>query len=136
MVIFYPKTTKITNILDLLIKIWQNTNVTEIIFSLIRQRVARTFRSIIMAIFIKYKSESLRDMVNDNYISMYSAQLAEEKISNIAETLIKSFIDRGYDPLEIIDIFSDIFDKEQLRSFIGFRIGMETLESLESKKES
>lgn len=75
-------------------------------------------------------------MVNDNYVSMYSVQLAEEKISNIAETLIKSFIDRGHDPLEIIDIFSDIFDKEQLRSFIGFRIGMETLESLESKKES
>ena len=73
-------------------------------------------------------------MLNSNYISMYSVQLAEEEISNISETLIKSFIDRGHDPLEIIDIFSDIFDKEQLRSFIGFRIGMEKLESLEESE--
>ena len=43
MVIFYFRTAKITNAFDFLIKILQNTNGSETIISLIRQRVARTF---------------------------------------------------------------------------------------------
>lgn len=45
-------------------------------------------------------------------------------------------MDRGYDPLEIIDIFSGIFSRDQVRRFIGFHMGMKKLKDLESKKES
>ena len=67
--------------------------------------------------------------------SVHSAELAEREINNIAEELIKSLMDRKYDPLEIIDIFSNIFDKDQVRRFIGFHIGMKKLESLEESEK-
>lgn len=68
---------------------------------------------------------------------MYPVQLAEEEISNIAEKLIKSLLDEEVDPIKIIEIFSEEFDKEQLWRFIAFYKGMKDLKSLESsKKES
>jgi|GEM_PF-1334654 hypothetical protein len=90
-----------------------------------------------MATIINYKSIKLRDMVDKGYIPLHDVSLAEKEINSIAEELVKSLMDRGYDPLEIIDIFSNIFDKDQVRRFIGFHIGMKKLESLEeSEKKS
>ena len=84
-----------------------------------------------MADFINYRSAYLRKAVS----SVHSEELAEREINNIAEELIKSLMDRKYDPLEIIDIFSNIFDKDQVRRFIGFHIGMKKLESLEESEK-
>ena len=49
-------------------------------------------------------------MVDKGYMSLHDVSLAETEINSIAEELVKSLMDRGYDPLEIIDIFSNIFD--------------------------
>lgn len=87
-----------------------------------------------MAIFINYESASLRQMVIDDLIRLYPVQLAEEEISNVAERLIKSLLDDNYDPIKIIEIFSEEFDNSQVREIIAFYIGMEKLESLEESK--
>ena len=87
-----------------------------------------------MATIINYKSIKLRDMVDKGYMSLHDVSLAEKEINSIAEELVKSLMDRGYDPLEIIDIFSNIFDKDQVRRFIGLHIGMKKLESLEESE--
>ena len=87
-----------------------------------------------MAIFINYESASLRQMVIDDQIRLYPVQLAEEEINNIAERLIKLLLDNDYNPIEIIEIFSEEFDKSQVREIIAFYIGMEKLESLEESK--
>ena len=87
-----------------------------------------------MAIFINYESASLRQMVIDDQIRLYPVQLAEEEINNIAERLIKSLLDDNYDPIKIIEIFSEEFDNSQVREIIAFYIGMEKLESLEESK--
>ncbi len=87
-----------------------------------------------MAIFINYESASLRQMVIDDQIRLYPVQLAEEEINNIAERLIKLLLDNDYNPIEIIEIFSEEFDKSQVREIIAFYIGMEELESLEESK--
>ena len=42
-----------------------------------------------MAIFIKYESVSLREMIANGNITLYHVQLAEKEISNVAEKLIK-----------------------------------------------
>ena len=75
-------------------------------------------------------------MVDKGYMSLHDVSLAEKEINSIAEELVKSLMDRGYDPLEIIDIFSGIFSRDQVRRFIGFHMGMKKLKDLESKKES
>ena len=87
-----------------------------------------------MAIFINYESASLRQMVIDDLIRLHPVQLAEEEISNVAERLIKSLLDDNYDPIKIIEIFSEEFDNSQVREIIAFYIGMEKLESLEESK--
>ena len=73
-------------------------------------------------------------MVIDDQIRLYPVQLAEEEINNIAERLIKLLLDNDYNPIEIIEIFSEEFDKSQVREIIAFYIGMEKLESLEESK--
>ena len=73
-------------------------------------------------------------MVIDDQIRLYPVQLAEEEINNIAERLIKLLLDNDYNPIEIIEIFSEEFDKSQVREIIAFYIGMEELESLEESK--
>lgn len=73
-------------------------------------------------------------MVIDDLIRLYPVQLAEEEISNVAERLIKSLLDDNYDPIKIIEIFSEEFDNSQVREIIAFYIGMEKLESLEESK--
>ncbi|MBB1552505.1 hypothetical protein HG452_003105 [Candidatus Saccharibacteria bacterium] len=87
-----------------------------------------------MAIFIKYKLVSLREMVTDGYIRLHPVQLAEKEISNIAEKLIKSLLDDKYDPIKIIEIFSKEFDKSQVREIVAFYIGIENLELLEESE--
>ena len=74
-------------------------------------------------------------MVDKGYIPLHDVSLAEKEINGIAEELVKSLMDRGYDPLEIIDIFPNIFDKDQVRRFIGLHIGMKELESLEESEK-
>ena len=74
-------------------------------------------------------------MVDKGYMSLHDVSLAEKEINSIAEELVKSLMDRGYDLLEIIDIFSNIFDKDQVRRFIGLHIGMKKLESLEESEK-
>ena len=73
-------------------------------------------------------------MVIDDLIRLHPVQLAEEEISNVAERLIKSLLDDNYDPIKIIEIFSEEFDNSQVREIIAFYIGMEKLESLEESK--
>ena len=72
-------------------------------------------------------------MVDKGYMSLHDVSLAEKEINSIAEELVKSLMDRGYDPLEIIDIFSNIFDKDQVRRFIGLHKKLESLEESEKK---
>mgnify|MGYP000894428549 FL=1 len=85
---------------------------------------------------INYRLAYLRKEADNNHVPFFFIKGGEEEISSIAERLIKSFMDRGYDPLEIIDIFSGIFSRDQVRRFIGFHMGMKKLKDLESKKES
>ncbi len=87
-----------------------------------------------MAILINYESASLRQMVIDDLIRLYPVQLVEEEVSNVAERLIKSLLDDNYDPIKLIEIFSEEFDNSQVREIIAFYIGMEKLESLEESK--
>ncbi len=87
-----------------------------------------------MAIFIKYKSVSLREMIANGNITLYHVQLAEKEISNVAEKLIKSLLDDNYDPIKIIEIFSEEFDKSQVRKIVAFYIGIEELELLEESE--
>lgn len=53
-----------------------------------------------MATIINYKSIKLRDMVDKGYMSLHDVSLAEKEINSIAEELVKSLMDRGYDPLK------------------------------------
>ena len=87
-----------------------------------------------MAILINYESASLRQMVIDDLIRLYPVQLVEEEVSNVAERLIKSLLDDNYDPIKLIEIFSEEFDNSQVREITAFYIGMEKLESLEESK--
>ena len=87
-----------------------------------------------MAIFIKYKSVSLREMIANGNITLYHVQLAEKEISNVAEKLIKSLLDDNYGPIKIIEIFSEEFDKSQVRKIVAFYIGIEELELLEESE--
>jgi len=87
-----------------------------------------------MAILINYESASLRQMVIDDLIRLYPVQLVEEEVSNVAERLIKSLLDDNYDPIKLIEIFSEEFDNSQVREIVAFYIGMEKLESLEESK--
>ena len=87
-----------------------------------------------MAILINYESVSLRQMVIDDLIRLYPVQLVEEEVSNVAERLIKSLLDDNYDPIKLIEIFSEEFDNSQVREIVAFYIGMEKLESLEESK--
>ena len=87
-----------------------------------------------MAIFIKYESVSLRGMIANGNITLYHVQLAEKEISNVAEKLIKSLLDDNYDPIKIIEIFSEEFDKSQVRKIVAFYIGIEELELLEESE--
>lgn len=87
-----------------------------------------------MAIFIKYESVSLREMIANGNITLYHVQLAEKEISNVAEKLIKSLLDDNYDPIKIIEIFSERFDKSQVRKIVAFYIGIEELELLEESE--
>ena len=73
-------------------------------------------------------------MVIDDLIRLYPVQLVEEEVSNVAERLIKSLLDDNYDPIKLIEIFSEEFDNSQVREIIAFYIGMEKLESLEESK--
>ena len=87
-----------------------------------------------MAILINYESASLRQMVIDDLIRLYPVQIVEEEVSNVAERLIKSLLDDNYDPIKLIEIFSEEFDNSQVREIVAFYIGMEKLESLEESK--
>ena len=73
-------------------------------------------------------------MVIDDLIRLYPVQLVEEEVSNVAERLIKSLLDDNYDPIKLIEIFSEEFDNSQVREIVAFYIGMEKLESLEESK--
>jgi hypothetical protein len=99
--------------------------------------VARTFiGEKEMATIIDYESTKLRSMMNPN--SIYSAseyvQNAEKQISLLAEEIIKSLLDDGYNPLKIIEIFSEHFDNSQIRKIVALYIGMEELKSLEESE--
>lgn len=89
-----------------------------------------------MATIIDYESTKLRSMMNSN--SIYSAseyvQNAEKQISLLAEEIIKSLLDDGYNPLKIIEIFSEHFDNSQIRKIVDLYIGMEELKSLEESE--
>jgi len=89
-----------------------------------------------MATIIDYESTKLRSMMNPN--SIYSAseyvQNAEKQISLLAEEIIKSLLDDGYNPLKIIEIFSEHFDNSQIRKIVALYIGMEELKSLEESE--
>ena len=73
-------------------------------------------------------------MIANGNITLYHVQLAEKEISNVAEKLIKSLLDDNYDPIKLIEIFSEEFDNSQVREIVAFYIGMEKLESLEESK--
>ena len=75
-------------------------------------------------------------MVTDGHIRLHPVQLAEKEISNIAEKLIKSLLDDKYDPIKIIEIFSEEFDKSQVREIVAFHMGMKTLKSLEEESKN
>lgn len=89
-----------------------------------------------MATIIDYESTKLRSMMNSN--SIYSTseyvQNAEKQISLLAEEIIKSLLDDGYNPLKIIEIFSEHFDNSQIRKIVALYIGMEELKSLEESE--
>ena len=89
-----------------------------------------------MATIIDYESTKLRSMMNSR--SIYSAseyvQNAEKQISLLAEEIIKSLLDDGYNPLKIIEIFSEHFDNSQIRKIVALYIGMEELKSLEESE--
>ena len=87
-----------------------------------------------MAILINYESASLRQMVIDDLIRLYPVQLVEEEVSNVAERLIKSLLDDNYDPIKLIEIFSEEFDKSQVRKIVAFYVGIEELELLEESE--
>ena len=73
-----------------------------------------------MAILINYESASLRQMVIDDLIRLYPVQLVEEEVSNVAERLIKSLLDDNYDPIKLIEIFSEEFDNSQVLEITAF----------------
>lgn len=89
-----------------------------------------------MATIIDYESTKLRSMMNSNSIYSVSeyVQNAEKQISLLAEEIIKSLLDDGYNPLKIIEIFSEHFDNSQIRKIVALYIGMEELKSLEESE--
>ena len=73
-------------------------------------------------------------MIANGNITLYHVQLAKKEVSNVAEKLIKSLLDDNYDPIKIIEIFSEEFDKSQVRKIVAFYIGIEELELLEESE--
>ncbi len=86
---------------------------------------------------INYESTKLRSMASSNY--SYSAseyiQHAEEEISLLGEKTIKALIDDNYDPLKVIEIFSEFFDNDQVRDLVSLLVGEKLLLTLENIKK-
>lgn len=87
-----------------------------------------------MADIINYESGKLRSMLKTTYSAKEYVEHAEEEISLLGEKMIKSLLDDSYNPLKIIEIFSEHFDNSQIRKIVALYIGMEELKSLEESE--
>lgn len=84
---------------------------------------------------INYESTKLRNMTSSNYSASEYIQHAEEETSLIGEKVIKALVDDGYDPLKIIEIFSECFDTNQVRDLVSLRLGEKLVLTLENIKK-
>ena len=87
-----------------------------------------------MATIINYESTKLRNMTSSSYSASEYIQHAEEETSLIGEKVIKALLDDGYDPLKIIEIFSECFDANQVRDLVSLRVGEKMVLALENIK--
>ena len=74
-------------------------------------------------------------MTSSNYSASEYIQHAEEEISLLGEKAIKALLDNNYDPLKVIEIFSEFFDNDQVRDLVSLQVGDKLLLVLKNIKE-